>query len=476
MFNDYALIIGVEDYSAYDRSMDLPAGTSTAVGAVNDAKALYRTCLSMGFSPERIRVLTSPRLAAKDLGPEAIDAMLGDATYDTIVAAVAELCAQLSHGTPVSGLLAFSGHGFTSNGVALCPADLTGSMDQVIHVAQIRTALGPDKVGDNLTMLLDCCRAQIGIPSEESLQTRLRTKTAMMKRIDVPERVIASCQDGQVAEASTFGGVKLGAFTWAVTSALGQWKTTVEKDVARLDVSYGELTSRTKQLLSALSFDQDPQLSGPANVDALPFLHPGSTVHWGETSREPDALRDTRQIDAGQYSIKYWTGSYDRSGNKIWKTFVTVDVSPDPNTGQMMETWTVCTDLVNGLSTAADLQFVSGIQTLSSTQTITQTAPASCTWVAKSSPNYTIGSSYVTFSPSSANYTYSSVSPPGVLAVTFQIQALRSGSDFVQVTWYNPSSANLTMAYQGTNPISFGRPGTATHYTGNCYVAASTFL
>ena len=38
MLNNYALIIGVEDYSAYDRSKDQPAGTSHVGGAVNDAR------------------------------------------------------------------------------------------------------------------------------------------------------------------------------------------------------------------------------------------------------------------------------------------------------------------------------------------------------------------------------------------------------------------------------------------------------
>ena len=65
--NDYALIIGVEEYRAYDLSMDLPAGTSDVAGALDDARTFFRQCIAMGLAPERIRVLTSPRLTPEEM-------------------------------------------------------------------------------------------------------------------------------------------------------------------------------------------------------------------------------------------------------------------------------------------------------------------------------------------------------------------------------------------------------------------------
>jgi hypothetical protein len=61
-FDNCAVLIGVNDYSAYDTSMNLSPGTSDLPGSQNDAAVFWRVCLKMGFSPERIRILTSPRI------------------------------------------------------------------------------------------------------------------------------------------------------------------------------------------------------------------------------------------------------------------------------------------------------------------------------------------------------------------------------------------------------------------------------
>src|SRR5262245_53040120 len=57
-----ALLIGVEDYRSHspDGSKDLPAGR-------NDVLACWKVCRRLGYKPEHIRVLTSPKLTAQDL-------------------------------------------------------------------------------------------------------------------------------------------------------------------------------------------------------------------------------------------------------------------------------------------------------------------------------------------------------------------------------------------------------------------------
>ncbi len=313
MPNDYALIIGVEDYAAYDRSMDLPAGTNAVTGALNDAKTFVRQCTSMGLAPERLRVITSPRLSPEDLGPEGRGVTLGDATHDSIVAGITWLAQAISGAEPSAGLLTFSGHGTQSSGVgvALCPSDTTGSLEQLVHVAELRRQIGRGKVADNLTMLLDCCHAQVGADRGTSLRARLRALPEGVdpEKLGVAERVIAACGRDQVSESSQFGGRRNGAFTWAITSAMGQWKAVDEDGVTRLDVAYGELVRRTRALLEALSFTQVPVLSGPPGVATLAFLHPGLSRHPGEVDREPDAPRGHRQLDAGQKGFR----SYDVS-------------------------------------------------------------------------------------------------------------------------------------------------------------------
>src|SRR5262245_48888351 len=118
MLNDYALIIGVESYRAYD-----PSGDNDVPGALNDARSMVHQCLSMGFSPERIRVLTSPVLSAAAVGPQAEGIQFGEATRDNLAAGLTWLYGAIATPEPCAGLTTFSGHGLMSNGLVLCPSD-----------------------------------------------------------------------------------------------------------------------------------------------------------------------------------------------------------------------------------------------------------------------------------------------------------------------------------------------------------------
>jgi hypothetical protein len=166
MNENYALIVGVHDYRTYD-----PSGGANVPGARNDARAWYRACLSMGFSAENIRVLTSPMLSPAELGPEGAKAMLGDATRASIVEGLTWLSEKIGGDTPASGLITFTGHG--SEGEAgmplLCPSDTTASLEEVIDVAALREKSSA-KVKDNVTMMLDCCHAQAGASAVESIR------------------------------------------------------------------------------------------------------------------------------------------------------------------------------------------------------------------------------------------------------------------------------------------------------------------
>ena len=109
--NDYALILGIHAYRTYD-----PSGRSDVAGALNDARAWVRQCLSMGFSPERIRVLTTPVLAASELGPLGESIHRGEATHDGIVDGITWLITELGGEALAAGVMTFSGHGEASGG------------------------------------------------------------------------------------------------------------------------------------------------------------------------------------------------------------------------------------------------------------------------------------------------------------------------------------------------------------------------
>ena len=52
LINDgYAVLIGVDDYSAFDASRALPAGTSGLAGSLNDVRVWWKQCRLLGLAP-----------------------------------------------------------------------------------------------------------------------------------------------------------------------------------------------------------------------------------------------------------------------------------------------------------------------------------------------------------------------------------------------------------------------------------------
>ncbi|WP_438011264.1 hypothetical protein WME89_22915 [Sorangium sp. So ce321] len=449
MFNNHALIIAVEDYSTYDRATGRPKGTSDVPGALNDARAMFRQCLAMGFSPERIRVLTSPRLSPADLGPGATEDTVGEATHAAIDAGVERLAQALSGTAVAAGLLTFSGHGLEDHGVALCPADVDGSLDNLVHVAEVRRRVGVGQAADNLTMLLDCCHAQVGVDAGGSLRARLRGKVEAkgLSGQGLRERVIAASRRDEPAQWSTFGGLVHGAFTWAITSALGQWKTTEERGVSRLDASYGELVAVTKALLGALAFKQEPVVSGPGGVEALAFLHPGLEGHSGEVKAAPDGLRGVMEIDPGYYKLEYL-----RSGT--WKLLAYA------HSNGTTTSFKIDASGVKNLSSQYPMKLKVSSQSSYDGSSLPETTPTWTGWGSQvSSPTYPTGSGYLTFAgPYGAQQT---------LAITLNT----SGSSIVSMKWYNPT--NQLISVSANDPIEL--ESATGSYSGNCYIGTDSF-
>ncbi|WP_437785978.1 caspase family protein [Sorangium sp. So ce1097] len=447
MFNNHALIIAVEDYSTYDRSTGRPKGTSDVPGALNDARAMFRQCLAMGFSPERIRVLTSPKLSPAELGPGATENNVGEATRAAIDADIERLVRELSGSKVAAGLLTFSGHGLEDQGVALCPSDTDDSFDNVVHVAEVIRRVGNGQAADNLTMLLDCCHAQVGLPAAATLRTRLRSAaiTRSLTAQGLRERVIAASRSDEPAQWGTFAGVTHGAFTWAITAALGQWKTTEEQGVSRSNVSYGRLVAVTRELLASLSFRQVPVLSGPNGVADLAFLHPGLVGHRGETKPVPDGIRGLMEIDIGYYKIDYL-----KNGN--WKLLAYA------HSDGATTDWKIDPSGVKGLSAQYTMRLSVSTQAAYDGSPLTPQTPAWTGWGNLiSSPGYPAGSGQTTFAG-----TYGT----GTLAVAFKISA--STLDWMK--WYSPVNQLVSVPSNGIQLTSV-----TGNYPGNCYIGTDTF-
>lgn len=343
--NDFAVLIGVRDYLMYD-----PTGKSNVPGAQNDALTWVHQCLSMGFPPEQIFVLTSPVLSPEDLGPSAAQIKTGAATHEEITSAIAWILKQLAEGN-ATGLLTFSGHGINDQGrLLLCPSDTTQSLDNVIDVFALSQTIAGTNGAKNLTLVIDGCHSQVGRSRQESISAHLNAKLdgmAIPEGVGVAERVLSACAKDQVSVSARFLGKPMGAFTWALTSTLGQWKVVREGDVVRSTISYGDLVSRSRGLLSSLSFTQEPVLSGPDGVALLGFLCLGNTPQPNATSSTPNAKNATRQIDAGTLSWRlyqvYYTASLGNKSPQLFGQIIAVNTA---------DTYTIVYD---GVSTAVTL-------------------------------------------------------------------------------------------------------------------------
>lgn len=320
--DDCALFIGINDYSAYDRSVDQRPGRSSLPGSLNDARAFWRVARWMGMRPENLRVLTSPPLDPAEL-EGATSANVGEATESGILEGVGWLASMLRGQPQRAALMTYSGHGayLDDKGLLLCPSDTQGeNLEHAIAFSTLGELLGP--AGQNLTTVLDCCHsgaagASTGGDDDRripSLGKRLVPDRVTEKDLCFAGRVLAACRPQQVTEQSRFMGRWDGSFSWAVASAMEQWRSVPDGDGRRLDVTYGDLIARTAVLKKTLGFSGGPLVTGPEGVRDLAVMQRGDTP--AETSRKPNAKRLRLQMDPGELVYRYYTIT-DYAGNPV---------------------------------------------------------------------------------------------------------------------------------------------------------------
>lgn len=317
----YALLIGVDDYSAFDRARGQELGTHDLPGSRNDARAFWRTCRELGMKPENIRVLVSPPIDHRELdgaGPENV----GPATEAEVVAKVGWLLEKLAEPSRPAGLLTWSGHGdvTVADGLVLCPSDVEPrgerELSHAIPFSKINAMIAERGVGDDLTIVLDTCHAGavqgrkgagaagralslLGRRASD-IADELTVAGAPPERDRIGARVLAAARRGEVAYQSVLDGRYRGVFSWAITTAVEQWKVTQDDSGARFDVSYGKLLETARRLVAALWFDQEPELrGGPAGLADLAVLQRGVVVRPGATSDAPNGRFKTAQLDPG---------------------------------------------------------------------------------------------------------------------------------------------------------------------------------
>ncbi len=362
----FALLVGVNDYSVYDASRGLPAGTNDLPAGRNDVGAFYRMCRALGVPHENIHVLTSPKLQPGDVGEpgEQIPCgYLGEATGAEIRKQLAWLADALSHAPgdadePI-GLFTYSGHGdFAGGHLALCPSDVhapsgsatlapSGSATLAPSGSAILAADGaaPDLQGvlgfpeiqaifqgrpgrgDNLTVVLDCCHAAAaqGAPGAStkrrpgaSLTGRGRSSGAESAEVHVfGGRMLMAAAPGELAYQSKFDGHDHGALTWALNVVADQWLVQSEGDVDDFTIDHGTLLERSQQILRALGFAQTLKLY-PDTAAHLLFFHRGAADASDVAAKAPDRARHGIQVDPT------WLGGLGGSPDWVLYTFTDV--------------------------------------------------------------------------------------------------------------------------------------------------------
>jgi hypothetical protein len=364
--DSYALLIGVDDYSTYDTSRSEAVGTSDLKGSRNDAKTFWRLCRLIGIQPAHIRVLTSPPVDLGDL-PGATPENVGPATEAKILEMTGWLADRLGQPSKPTGILTWSGHGdwLAGKGLVLCPSDVTWAPDEsgkpglahTVSFGQLNKRLAPH--AENLTVVLDTCHsgtanggnaAKTGKPLGLTRRP-IRSMPGLWPTGSVPElqelvgRVLAASNRNQVAYQSMFDGQYRGVFSWALSAAIEQWRATQEGSNVCIDLSYGKLIETTERLISALWFDQTPQLFGPPGIADLAVLHQGLAGHPDETATVPDGGFKTEQLDPGFRDYLIYTVTDAMSGAQVAQVLVTATAGGGYDADR--EYWYVTTNLSN---------------------------------------------------------------------------------------------------------------------------------
>ncbi|MGA7214527.1 MAG: caspase family protein [Terrimicrobiaceae bacterium] len=275
-----ALLIGINRYQ-------IPG--SDLRGCVNDVNNLKAALIKhFVFQERNIKILTDLK-ATKKAMQDGITSLLKDAKSGDVL------------------LLHYSGHGSNvpdDNGdeadnrdEILCPTNL--DWKDPLTDDWLRIAFDKLPADANFTVIMDCCHSGtntrailppdapiiqrflpcpldlLAVESGRKLTGKIKGKrTALKERakrkkdvvdINIPEVLITGCRDTQTSADAHIGGSYNGALTYNLVTA-------IEQKGGKL--TYGELHSLARRLLSDGGFDQVPQLEGRADNFDRPFLAP----------------------------------------------------------------------------------------------------------------------------------------------------------------------------------------------------------
>lgn len=275
----YALIIGSNDYAAFDASVGNDPGTSNLRAAVLDALGYARVAYRAGFAPENIRLLLSgaeggaqiPADVRENVSmplPEHLSladlVAAGRADRETILEGLRWLASKLGEVEGSVGLLAFIGHGAASaDDLLYCGSDTVAGYGNAIAWGEVEDILAEVSHRSALTVFLETCHAAAARRRRAVVRT-LATggiPESLARRADrMDAAIVTASLAEEVAMEMPFGLGWRGAFSLAVEQILSRFSTG-EEDVP-FTISPSALVSRATKLLTAQGVIQRPAARG----------------------------------------------------------------------------------------------------------------------------------------------------------------------------------------------------------------------
>lgn len=333
----FALLIGIDDYRAYD-----PSGASDLHGSRGDVAGWWALTRQLGVPAANVRICTSPKLSPDALGEGAADATFTEATHAEIEAALRWLAASLDGERGTKALFTYGGHGaMTAAGEILCPSDVRrvgDTLDNALPVRAVAAILDQRAKRTRITAFVDTCHTPAPLVPGAS---RVRTLTGLDALADATpdahralgDLVLSSSGTGQPSfEIPLAVGVR-GAFSWAAQTLLARWGTAEAADGASFGLTYGDICLRSGMMLAPLAIEQRPVFVGdPRAAGWRAFSAFGDRV-VGASEPGPAGALEIWPEDSGGRVVQFKLSTSSSGGGTQLGTLYVTDANPPSGKG-----------------------------------------------------------------------------------------------------------------------------------------------
>jgi hypothetical protein len=244
-------------------------------------------------------------------------------------------------------------------------------------------------------------------------------------------RILAACEINEAAYQAEFAGRFHGAFTWALTSTVGQWRVEEAPDGAiRTTIGCGAVKRHAASLLQVFTFKQTPILH-PASAANLPFFGVAGAI-----SEKPTGDVFPLEVDPSVRNLKLTLTSSGSPGGVLSKIEII----------RTQEKWSLGFDFMRELSVASATNHTAVAYLATSTAppapmspVTTFAMPTSVTW----SPST---------APSGAGFYSMTGAGPSVVAMFFHLDMSVSPALVTGIDWYQGVAASSADTYALVSP------------------------